>query len=172
MTHAGLTAAARNPAAAGPATMLVDMLAPSRALAASRCRSGSNSPTSVNFPAFPQAVSTDEQPSSTTYVTGSRTPKAQARGTHPSRVPRSAQLAMSSRRAGSFRSHRPRSRTPAAPGSAYAASAAPTSRPSRPSGAMTMASHATATMLMPPPKSEATKAGSRRRSRGWASTGR
>lgn len=132
MSHAGPTTTARNPARAGPTTMEAETLELTSALAASRWSGGRICASREYLPALPQACRTDEPASRATYSTGCSTPAAQASGTQPRSTARIRLSAASSRAAGSRRSHRPKRRAPAAPGSAYAASAAPRSIPDCP----------------------------------------
>lgn len=79
-------------------------------------------------------------------------PASQASGTAPRTTPRSTLSASSSRLAGIRRNRRPNTSAPATPGNVYAATAPPTHNPALACGASSMASHATATKLIPSPR--------------------
>jgi hypothetical protein len=80
--------------------------------------------------------------------------------------------ASSSRLAGTRRRRRPNTSAPTTPGNVYAATAPPTHSPAVACGASSMASHGTATKLIPSPRHETAKPRVSRRNTRLASTGR
>jgi hypothetical protein len=143
-----------------------------RVFAASRWSSGNSSASSVYLPALPQACSSDETASSTTYSGSVSSPAMEASGTAPRNAARIMLSASSSRRADAWRRRRPNRSAPTTPGNVYAATAPPTHSPAVDCGASSIASHATATKLIPSPRDEIAKPGSSRRNTRLASTGR
>lgn len=171
-TSAELAYVTSTPATAGPAIVAAKVSELTRVFPASRRSSGSSSASSVYLPALPHACSSDETASSTRYSGGDSSPVNQASGTAPRNAPRTTLSAISSRLAGTRRSRRPSTSAPTTPGRVYAATAPPTHSPALACGASSMASHATATKLMPSPRPETPKPRISRRNTRSARTGR
>ena len=171
-TSAELTYVTSTPAIAGPTIVAANSSELTRVFAASRCSSGSSSASRVYLPALPHACSSDETASSTTYSGSVSSPASQASGTAPRNTPRTTLSASSSRLAGTRRRRRPNTSAPTTPGNVYAATAPPTHSPAVACGASSMASHATATKLIPSPRYETANPRISRRNTRLASTGR
>jgi hypothetical protein len=117
-----------------------------------------------------EACSSDEPASRMTYMTGASTPAMARAAMVPSAMARSVASAVTRARPGRRRTRRASAPVPTVAGSAYAATASAVHTPGWSLGAMRIASHATATRLIPSPIADNSIAGRTRRSTGRPST--